>query len=206
MSSLGHIFQTVWKNLLEKKRGNGIRRKVSDQAKLPGNWLGFLRDPEDKKELFSFLTGKVAQFRHLEGTSLNITSDESVLSWGSSFQMGKCNHEEANTWIVVHILHARKQGSKSVLVRTVDTDVIVILVGQFHYFTRTQPWVDVWVAFGMGRNYRYYGINSISANLGPEKSVALSVFHAISGCDTTSAFWGKGKKRQCSRRGTHIKM
>ena len=54
--------------------------------------------------------------------------------------------------------------------------------------------MDVWDAFGMGRNYRYYGINSISANLGPEKSVALPVFHAISGCDMTSAFRGKGKK------------
>ena len=118
----------------------------------------FLLDSENKKDVFSFVTGKVAQFRHPEETSLHITSDESVLSPGSSSQMGKCNHEEADTQIVVHILRVLKQGSKSVLVLTVDTDVIVILVGQFHCFTRTQPLVDVWVAFGMGRNYRYYSI------------------------------------------------
>ena len=150
---MGHIYiSDSLKESTREKRGNSICRKVSDQAKLSGNWLGFLRDPEDKKELFSFLTGKVAQFRHPEGTSLHITSGESVLSLRSSLQMGKCNHEEADTRIVVHILHAQKQGSKSVLVRTVDTDVIIILVGQFHCFTRTQPLVDVCVAFGMGRN------------------------------------------------------
>ena len=92
------------KESTREKRRNGIRRKVSDQAKLPGNWLGFLRDPENKKELFNFQTGKVAQFRHPEGTSLHITLDESVLSQGLSLQMGKCNHEEADMRIVVHIM------------------------------------------------------------------------------------------------------
>ena len=53
---------------------------------------------------------------------------------------------------------------------------------------------DIWVAFGMGKNYRFYSINDICASLGVAQSLALPVFHAISGCDSTSAFKSKGKK------------
>ena len=42
------------------KRGKGVRRKVSGKTKLPGNWMDFLRDSVNKKELFTFLTSKVA--------------------------------------------------------------------------------------------------------------------------------------------------
>ena len=46
----------------------------------------------------------------------------------------------------------------------------------------------------MGKNYRFYHINAICERLGVPQSRALPVFHAFSGCDTTSAFNGKGKK------------
>jgi hypothetical protein len=36
--------------------------------------------------------------------------------------------------------------------------------------------------------------NAICNSLGRNKSVALPVFHCFTGCDTTSAFFGKGKK------------
>ena len=64
-----------------------------------------------------------------------------------------CNHEEADTRIVVHVLHALEQGMKSVLVRTVDTDVIVILVGVYAKLATIQPLAVIWVAFGTDRNY-----------------------------------------------------
>ncbi|KAK3737870.1 hypothetical protein QZH41_006348, partial [Actinostola sp. cb2023] len=44
------------------KRGKGTRRKVAGQTKLPKNWMEFLRDSENKKELFAFLSSKVAHF------------------------------------------------------------------------------------------------------------------------------------------------
>ena len=44
--------------------------------------------------------------------------------------MPPCNHEEADTRIVIHVLHALQSGCKSVVIRTVDTDVVVILVGK----------------------------------------------------------------------------
>ena len=182
------------KESTREKRGQGIRRKVSSQAKLPGNWMDFLRDPLNKEELFTFLTNKIEEFNWPADKAVYVTSGQAVSSLGSSSTMDSCNHEEADTRMVVHVQHALEQGARSVLVRTVDTDVIVILAGVFHDLLVIQPLADIWVAFGTGKKYRFYHINNICKSLGEPKSRALPMFHAYSGCDTTSAFNGKGKK------------
>jgi len=53
------------------------------------------------------------------------------------------------------------------------------------------PSVNVWVAFGVGKNY---SINAICQSFGEDKSRALPIFHAFSGGDTTSQLNGKAKK------------
>lgn len=58
-------------------------------------------------------------------------SGVSVIAIGSERSMPDCSHEEADTRIVVHILHAvHAEYARKILVRTADTDVIVILVGK----------------------------------------------------------------------------
>jgi len=85
--------------------------------------------------------------------------------------------------VVVHVQHAVEQGGKTIHVRTADTDVVVILVGVFHELTATQPLADndIWVAFGMGKNYRFFHINTICVSLRESQSKALPVFYAFSG-------------------------
>jgi hypothetical protein len=46
----------------------------------------------------------------------------------------------------------------------------------------------------MGRHFSYININTICVSLGEARSRSLPVFHALTGCDTTSSFYGKGKK------------
>ena len=111
--------------------------------------------------------------------------------------MSTCNHEEADTRIAVHILHALEQGMKIIQIRTVDTDVVTILVGAYFSLVKTQPELDIWVAFGTGKSFRFYSINAICSSPGKAKSRALPVFHAMTGCDTVSAFKGKSKKSAC---------
>ena len=180
------------KEFTREKRRKGIRRKVSGQTKIPGKWMDLLRDSENKKELFAFITSKVAEFTFQLGKAVYITSGESVESVGSGNPgMLECNHQEADTRIVVHIVHALQQGMKRIEVRTVDTDVIAILAGAYFKLALAYPLADIWVAFGKGR---FYSIKYICASLGELKARALPVFHALTGCDTTSAFRGKGKK------------
>lgn len=108
--------------------------------------------------------------------------------------MTVCSHEEADTRIVVHVHHAiQAEQVKTVLIRTVDTDVVVVLVGKFYFLKESKPDLDLWVAFGMGRNFKFISINAIYSRLGEARSRSLPVFHALSGCDTTSSFFGKSK-------------
>ena len=69
-----------------------------------------------------------------------------------------------------------------------------ILIGKFHELITLCEEVNIWIAFGTGKNFTYYHINAIYEDLGREKSLALPVFHSFTGCDTTSAFFRKGKK------------
>ena len=41
-------------------------------------------------------------------------------------------HQVADTRIAVHVQHPLDKGCKQVFIRTVDTDVLVILIGLFH--------------------------------------------------------------------------
>ncbi len=107
--------------------------------------------------------------------------------------MESCDHEEADTRLLVHLQDALQNNHANCLVRTVDTDVVVILIGKFHHLITLCQDVNIWVAFGTGKNFKYLHINTIYEDLGREKSMALPVFHSFTGCDTTSAFFGKGK-------------
>ncbi len=105
-----------------------------------------------------------------------------------------CDHEEADTRLALHLFDAINHGARNILVCTVDTDVIVILIGLLFDINSSAITTTIWVAFGTGRNFRYYNINNIINTLGADKSRALPFFHTFSGCDTTSQFHGKGKK------------
>ena len=48
--------------------------------------------------------------------------------------------------------------------------------------------IEIWIAFGTGKDLRYVSAHEISASLGLRQSVALPVFHAFTGCDTVSHF------------------
>lgn len=53
--------------------------------------------------------------------------------------------------------------------------------------------VQLWLAFGNGKMFRYLAAHEIANALGPEKCSALPMFHALTGCDTVSSFVGHGK-------------
>ena len=72
------------KESTREKRGKGVRRKVSGETKLPGNWMDFLRDSMNKKELFAFLTSKVAQFSWPPDKAVYVTSEQGVVSIGDT--------------------------------------------------------------------------------------------------------------------------
>ena len=51
-----------------------------------------------------------------------------------------------------------------------------------------------YIAFGTGSNFRYIPIHEVVASMDPRICATLPMFHAFTGCDTVSAFCGRGKK------------
>ena len=104
--------------------------------------------------------------------------------------LAPCSHEEADSMIFVHIQNMAQQGYTKVMIRTVDTGVVVIAVAKFLQIGLK----ELWVAFGSSKNYRHIEVHQIVSGIGAEKSQALAFFHAFTGCDTVSFFSNRGKK------------
>ena len=99
--------------------------------------------------------------------------------------MANSDHEEADTRIVLHVHDSLERGSRKIMIRTVDADVIVILIGHFYSIVDHYPDADLWVAFGTGKHFRYYHLNTICGRLGREQSWCLPPFHAFTGAWAT---------------------
>ena len=101
-----------------------------------------------------------------------------------------CNQSEEDPRILLHLHNAAVHGHSKGYVRTVDSDIVVLALRFFDTL-----WLsELWEGFGTGKKYRDIPVHSLHAGLGPSKSIALTLFHSLTGCDTTSQFLGCGKK------------
>ena len=91
--------------------------------------------------------------------------------------LAPCSHEEADTRMILHLADAVNQGFQKILLRTVDTDVVVLAVAAVAKIEIQ----ELWVAFETGQHFRYIAAHEIASVIGPDKSKALPVFHAYSG-------------------------
>jgi len=84
---------------------------------------------EKKTELFSFLSNFVVENWHYETKQVTVTEGCNVLSsppLSTSDSLMPCTQEEADTRRFLHVLDAGKRGFRKAMIRTVDTDVIVL--------------------------------------------------------------------------------
>ena len=103
----------------------------------------------------------------------------------------ECSHKEADTRLALHAYHASQSGYRKILIRTVDTDVVVLAV------PRVQ---DLALVFGTDK---YLPIHSIAEQLGPQRSKALPMFHPCQSLDATQYLsFPEGEKRLPGTRGT----
>ena len=91
------------KSITRKQRGSGDRRRVSGSTKLPKGqkWAKFLRNDENKTELFEYLSLKIKAMTS-EGKLIYSTHSNDVLTAHDSslldkLQLAPCSHEEADT-------------------------------------------------------------------------------------------------------------
>ncbi|CAB4017441.1 Hypothetical predicted protein [Paramuricea clavata] len=101
----------------------------------------------------------------------------------------QCDHEEADTRLLLHSNHAAKTHD-TIIARTPDTDVFLLCIAM-----RRTIGKKLLVMVGTGNRFRITDTSAISDVLGQELCSCLLGFHAVSGCDSTSVFCGKGKAK-----------
>ena len=98
--------------------------------------------------------------------------------------------EEADNRLLLHVKEAVMRGRTNVIVRTVDSDIIVILLGFMDKFLEINPGTSIVVDYGV-TNRRLININDSYRNLGDSISKAVMFFHALSGLRFNSFFLQK---------------
>ena len=102
-----------------------------------------------------------------------------------------CQSEEADQRLIRHTLHCVSEKYKKIVVRTVDTDVLALLlsyVSQVHDSSSN----TVIYAHMVNSNQEYYNITAAVDLLGTDTCKALPFLYAFSGCDIVSScfFYG----------------
>ena len=102
----------------------------------------------------------------------------------------RSDHEEADTRLLLHAKHAAATHPR-IVIQSPDTDVAVLSVAHFSDLNCQ----ELWLKTGVKDRLRYLPVHEIQASLGESLCRCLPSFHALTGCDSTSAFSGIGKKK-----------
>lgn len=98
------------------------------------------------------------------------------------------DHEEADTRLLLHAYHAASDFS-TVVIKSPDTDVFILSLATANEFLGC----DLLFLTGSGNSRRIINVFEISRKYTPEECKAILGLHVFSGCDSISAFQGKGK-------------
>ena len=104
-----------------------------------------------------------------------------------------CQSEEADQQLIRHTLQCISAQYKKIVVRTVDTDVLILLMSYVSHFYDLCTDVNIYIRM-VNSAHQYYVISAI-VDLGKETCNALPIFYAFTGCDTVSSLFSKRKCR-----------
>ena len=88
-----------------------------------------------------------------------------------------CSHTEAGMRLIFHAADAVLKGHRTVSIRTVDTDVLVLVVVAVATFDKIKPG-ELWVIFGTGSHLRCIAIHQLMATMDP-RSFHRPCFHRM---------------------------
>ena len=100
----------------------------------------------------------------------------------------KSTQEEADTRMLLHAFHAANAGYKAIIITADDTDVLVICLGLNSNFP-----CPIYQKRGTQNCVRFLDIGKLARAIGKSICNAVVGLHAFTGCDTVSAFAGRGK-------------
>ena len=183
----------------------------------------FLSSSTDKRELIRFLVDQWKQEEHfmtVESGTFYVTCDEKCfqLSKEGVFEVPELEStpEEADTRMMLHVIHATNQLVHKRVIHTPDTDVVLIALS----FSETVS-SSLYVKAGTKNRMTIIDLNDVESSFATryltdrdhasrkEFLDALLGLHTFTGCNTVSAFAGHGKIRSLklmAKSRAHVKL
>ena len=191
----------------ERKRrasAGSIRIQITRRdQKPPKQFKKYLSDGSNKVDLVKFLLNDWSDPRRFNATIADRVIFFTLESKAYRLQVANnkvsssteenlfSDQEEADTKMFLSCQHAIQQFScEDICISTVDSDVGILAI-----YYRDRINCNLFVETGSKDHKRILNISKISDTIGKEMSNALPALHAVSGCDSTSAFFGIGKHK-----------
>ena len=169
--------------------------------KCPSQWKKYLSLDSNKTNLSEFLLQEwirpeyAKRLHHRlfyvthDAKCTLLTSSDGVAVTAQCVADLECCHEDAATRLLLHAAHAAMMGHASVVIRSPDTDATILACSlcsgiPARIFFRT----------GTKTRSRFIDIRAVRNSVSENVCDALLGLHALTGCDTTSAFKRRGKK------------
>ena len=191
--------ETSIKNTERERRGcqagNQYRNLQPDHR--VRQWRKFLSNPQNKKQLIGFINEewKKEKFRQrLNWITLLVTSETCTETCTEICEDGvrpredlRSTQEEADTRLLLYALYAARNGYRSVVISSEDTDVFILCLVFKSFIPAT-----ICVKCGTQARTRYISVTQVLERHGSRMCRCLPGLHAFTGCDSVSAFAGKG--------------
>ena len=145
-------------------RGSRAKRQVAAKVAVLQNWPNFLRVDDNKKALFKYQTSVLIEAQCVR-RKIYVTDGQSVSfvpPRENTLALAPCSHEEADTRLLLHSTDAVQSGHRKIVIRTVDSDVVILATAMFTYLPDVE---ELWITFGAGKSYRYISIHSYAEML-----------------------------------------
>ena len=158
-------FEHSIKSMTREKRascGTSIRIKNIRKRMIPKDWAAFLREDKNKEELFSLLAEEISKIV-VVGKTILVTSKENVKKTDDTNvdTLQPCKIEEFDCRFPLHLYHAVQNGHKNLLVKTVDTDIIIVAIARF----KEIGCETLYIEYGKADKLRIYAIQNIVKGL-----------------------------------------
>ena len=166
-----------------------VSYKVTDTTSIKNTPMKkFLSHDKTKDRLCVYLSHH-ANAKYANSSKVFVVSfRNNVLANRKGYDYLSSSHEEADTKIILHAHHAAVNGVTTIDIHSPDTDVFILALRRLPLLAPNTSFVT-----GTGDTRRSIPLKPIYETLGISICNALPGFHALSGCDQTGKFAGKGK-------------
>lgn len=176
-----------------EQHGSSLQNVTPNQ--LVRQWRSFLNQSVNKTNFITFLVNEWKQQHYrsrLQQKVMFVTDADQcfkITQHGSEMVTDlSCTQEEADGRLLLHAAHAVKQGHPTVVISSDDTDVLILLVAFKNIICG-----HLYLKCGIKTRTKILSIDKVTATLGADICKGLVGMHAFTGCDSVSAFAGKGK-------------